>query len=140
MEEFVGSLRQKYKTVEESITLVKDIVSMNIEEIEKDKRLIYALRGALLFYIQGLLDIANYIIISRDMSPMSHRDIFDMLLRAGIIDNKYSDLLNNLILLRNKLLFVYEDIDMGEIYDFAKKNLESLTELFHLMIKLSGSL
>lgn len=140
MEEFVGSLRQKYKTVEESITLIKEIAGMDVEKIEKDKRLAYALRGALLFYIQGLLDIANYIIISRDMSPTSHKDIFDMLLRAGIIDNKYSDFLNNLILLRNKLLFVYEDIDMEEIYGFVKKNLKSLTELFHLMIKLSGSL
>jgi len=140
VENFIDSLKQRYKIVEESISVAKDITGMDIEDVKKDRRLIFALRGALLFYIQGLLDIANYIVISRDMTPMNHKDIFDILLRTGMIDGSYSNILSNLILLRNKLLFVYEKIDLGEIYNFVRENLESLNEIFHLMIKISGLL
>ena len=133
-------LKQRYRIVEESLKVAGSIVEMDIEEIKKDRRLVYALKGAMLFYVQGLLDISNYVVISRDMTPTNHRDIFDILLRTELMDEKFAPLLDRLVVMRNKLLFAYDELRIEELYDFIKTKYNELNELFHQMIKLSGAL
>jgi len=128
----------KYKIIEESLSVMEEIVNKSIDDVVIDAKLGYALKGALLFFIQGLLDIANYVVVSRDMTPTSYRDIFGMLLNAKMIGGEFLGLLNEIVVMRNKLLFAYDTVDVKSAYEFVLRNLAAMRELYHKLVRLGG--
>jgi len=136
----VDLVRLRYRVVDEALSTLSKLTEKTLNEIESDAKLGFALKGALLFYIQGLLDLANYVTIRRDLTPTNHREIFEILIRTKMLDGKYSDILNELVVLRNRLLFLYSKLELSEVYEFVKQNLGILNELYHLMIRLCGEM
>jgi len=118
---------------------MESIVGKDFLEVESDRKTKMALRACILFYAQGILDLANIVLTTRDLTPKNHKEIFEILIRAKIVDEKYAELLSELVVLRNKLLFLYDEIDTKYLYEFVRKNKEEMSELYHVMIRLCGS-
>ena len=133
-----GILRLRYKTVEETLSMMDEFSRMDVSEIEGDRRLAFALRATVFFYAQGLMDLANLVVAQRDLTPKNHREILELLIRAKLVEDKYEDLLAVLVDIRNELLFLYEDLDIGSLYEFVRKHKDVLNELYHKMIRLGG--
>ena len=135
-EELSETIKQRYRVVDDAISMLERVVGSELEEIEADEEYCYALKGAIFFYIQGLLDIVNYIMVMRDLTPTNYGDIFEILVGTKLIDEKYADMVRNLIEIRNKLLFQYEDLKIKELYSFIKDNKDIMVELYHSILKL----
>ena len=132
-------LKTRYETIEEALSIMESIVGKDFLEVESDRKTKMALRACILFYAQGILDLANIVLTTRDLTPKNHKEIFEILIRAKIVDEKYAELLSELVVLRNKLLFLYDEIDTKYLYEFVRKNKEEMSELYHVMIRLCGS-
>ncbi len=129
-------MKTSHKVVDNSLIMINDMLKLKLEDIEKDSDAKYALYGAVFFFVQGLMDISNYLMIMRDLTPTNYRDIFGIMIRMKMIDEKYSNIVNMLVDIRNKLLFLYDTPDIGYLYDFVKNNIELLNELYHDILKL----
>ncbi len=132
-------LKPRYEAIEEALSIMNSIVGRDIAEVLSDSKVKMALRASILFYAQGILDLANIILATRDLTPKNHREIFEILIRAKIVDERYAGLLDELVVLRNKLLFLYSTVNIEYLYEFVRKNMDMMNELYHTMIRLCGS-
>ena len=135
----VETLKLRYEAIEEALSIMDSIINKDVVEVESDRKTKMALRASILFYAQGILDLANILLATRDLTPKSHKEIFEILIRAKMVDEKYASLLSELVVLRNKLLFLYDEVDTRYLYDFVRSNKDMMNELYHTMIRLCGS-
>ena len=101
----------------------KEIEDMNIKNI-KDLNLVKlrAVSMDIFSIINLTIDLGNEIIFSLNMGfPSEYKEIFTIIRRKGIIDEKLENELKDLIILRNKISHKYGDLTEKEIFDSIKK-------------------
>jgi len=101
----------------------KEIEDMNIKNI-KDLNLVKlrAVSMDIFSIINLTIDLGNEIIFSSNIGfPSEYKEIFTIIRRKGIIDEKLENELKDLIILRNKISHKYGDLTEKEIFDSIKK-------------------
>lgn len=131
-------LKRPYRMVEEAIKIIERLLGMEDEEVLRSERRKYALKGATLFLVQGLLGLANYLSIVKDHNPLNYKDLFLFLIDSGIVDERYRDVLINLVDIRNRLLFGYAEEDSSELLGFLRENFKRIEEVYHILIRTIG--
>ena len=131
----VDIIKMRYKKIEETLSSLSKILEEGESSLEGEISK-FGFMGIVLFLFQSLLDLSNALLISRDITPTSYRDLFSYLVKEKIISEKYSELLDKIVELRNILLFGYEKIDVKELFIWMKENFPRIREAFHSIIKL----
>ena len=138
-EDVVDIIKSRYKKIEETLSLLNEFIESDPQILE-DKIKNFGFRGLSLSLFQGLLDLSNALLISRDATPTSYKDIFMYLIEYKVVDSQYKDLLEKIIELRNVLLFGHKQIDSTKLLLFLKNHLSEIREIFHSIFKLLGEL
>lgn len=77
--------------------------------------------------IQAALDVASHIVSDRRLGePRTNRELFDLLLRDGWIEDPLAGALRNMAGFRNVLVHGYEDVDLGVVRDVLANHLGDL--------------
>ena len=72
--------------------------------------------------IQGLLDIGEYIVSAMGWEPPSrYSEIGEILARHGVVGSEDGEVLARLARLRNLIVHVYADIDLGLLFEHAER-------------------
>lgn len=135
----VDIIKVRYKKIEDALSLLGKVLEEGPAYL-KDEVNEFGFRGTVLFLFQSLLDLSNALLISRDITPTSYRDLFLYLIKENIIDEKYTLLLDKIVDIRNILLFGHKAMNVEELFKFVNENLEGIREIFHSIIKLLGEI
>jgi uncharacterized protein YutE (UPF0331/DUF86 family) len=128
-------IAEKLITLNEFLSVLKEIGSISSETFLKDKILIGSAKYYLQVSIECCLDIANHIIASeRFRAPKDYADSFKILEEMNIVPGELSRKLQQMAKFRNRLVHLYGEIDNQYVYDFIREDIDDIRE-FTSMIK-----
>jgi uncharacterized protein YutE (UPF0331/DUF86 family) len=118
--------------IEKKLALIETCVR-ELQELAQPDRLTIDVREArfvehtLQIAIQAALDIASQIVSARRLGePETNRALFDLLLRAGAIEEPLAQNLYAMAGFRNILVHGYQDVDLTIVRDVVENHLDDL--------------
>lgn len=109
---------------EQHLALLKEMVelldrygqSVRREDLERNRETWLKVRGALELASQCAIDLALRMIAKRGLGvPQTYREVFSVLVRAGVIGNQLASQLEAWAGLRNVLVHIYTELDLDRI-------------------------
>ncbi len=114
----VGSLR-------EAVRILKEIQAIPETEFKKGIHLQGSAKYNFIVAIEAAIDIANHLISKRAMrAPEDYADTFKVLADAKVIGPEFALELVKMARFRNRLVHIYWDVDIGEIWQIIQKRLD----------------
>jgi len=96
-------------------------------KVNRERQL--AVMHALQLAIEGCLNIGGHIISADELgAPQDYADIFDLLNKAKIIDADFAEKMKKIARFRNRLVHLYWNIDLEQLYNILKNNLTDFDE------------
>lgn len=98
------------------------------EHIANDVREARFVEHTLQIAIQAALDVASRIVSARRLGePETNRALFDMLHKAGVVDQSLAERLYAMAGFRNVLVHGYQEVDVAIVEDIVRNHLGDLT-------------
>jgi uncharacterized protein YutE (UPF0331/DUF86 family) len=119
-----------------ALNLLRDLKSRDLEEFKQDQHLVGSAKYHLIVAIESAIDICNHIISKSGFRlPEGYSDSFRILAENKILTvEMVEEKLTNMARFRNRLVHVYWEIDLDQLYCILQENLSDL-EQFQNMIK-----
>jgi uncharacterized protein YutE (UPF0331/DUF86 family) len=77
--------------------------------------------------IQAVLDVASHVVSDDRLGePETNKELFDLLARAGKIDEKLAAMLRDMAAFRNVIVHGYQDVDLAIVEDVVRNHLGDL--------------
>lgn len=77
--------------------------------------------------VQAALDIASHVVSDQRLGePRANRELFELLARAGWIDEALARVMVQVVGFRNVLVHGYEDVDLAIVEDVLRNHLDDL--------------
>jgi uncharacterized protein YutE (UPF0331/DUF86 family) len=77
--------------------------------------------------IQAALDAASHVVSDERLGePRTNRELFDLLVRAGILAPETAKILRDMAGFRNVLVHGYQDVDLNIVRDVVENRLDDL--------------
>lgn len=126
--------------INKSATIDKCIKRVR-EDYQDDFRTNYTRQDAAILNIeracQAALDMATHVIRIHKLGvPQSHRDAFDKLEKAKIIDPKLSSKLKAMAGFRNIAVHDYSSMNIEVVINIIEKNLKDLQQFARILLKM----
>lgn len=97
------------------------------ERLADDVREARFVEHTLQIAIQAALDAASYIVSARRLGePETNRALFDLLRKAGILEEPLAERLYGMAGFRNVLVHGYRDVDLEIVRDILENHLDDL--------------
>lgn len=118
----IGSMRESVRILHE----IKNLPELEFKgDIHKQGSAKYNFIAA----IEAAIDIANHIISKKGFrAPENYADTFRTLAEAGIVKSRFSSELEKMARFRNRLVHIYWDVDIEEIWGILQSRLEDFEE------------
>lgn len=114
-------------TMRESLRLLYEIKEMPKTDFLKDKHKQGSVKYNLIVAIEAAIDIANHLISKSGFrAPEDYADTFRVLSDAGVLDSKFALELEKMARFRNRLVHIYWDVDLAEIWKILQSRLEDI--------------
>ncbi len=79
--------------------------------------------------MQAALDVASHIVSDESLGePQTNRHLFDLLARAGWLDDGLAGQLSRMAGFRNVLVHGYDDVDLAVVEDIVRHRLDDLLQ------------
>lgn len=118
IEKLVGSMR-------ESVRILYEIKDMSESEFKKDVHKQSSAKYNFIVAIKAAIDIANHLISKRGFrAPEDYADTFRVLADAKVIEAKFASELEKMARFRNRLVHLYWDVDISEVWKILQSRLE----------------
>jgi uncharacterized protein YutE (UPF0331/DUF86 family) len=105
-------LLRKLLACRDRIEKIRSALPASPEDVLKDERTEAFISFNLFLLIQDAVDLAAHLIADRGLGiPGSHREAFDILLRANLIGPESARAMSQLASLRNRIAHSYGDLD-----------------------------
>lgn len=99
------------------------------ERIATDIREARFVEHTLQLALQAALDVASHIVSARRLGePQTNRQLFDLLRRAQLIDDRLSEHLYAMAGFRNILVHGYQEVDLAVVRDILENHLGDLLD------------
>ncbi|MEO8054722.1 MAG: DUF86 domain-containing protein [Acidobacteriota bacterium] len=96
-------------------------------ELRRDVRERRFVEHTLQVAIQAVLDVASHVVSDRRLGePQTNRELFDLLARAGVIDERMAATLREMAGFRNVLVHGYQDVDLAVVEAVLRDHLDDL--------------
>ena len=122
IQKLVGSMR-------ESVRLLHDIQVMEESEFHKDIHKQSSAKYNFIVAIEAAIDLANHLISKRALrAPEDYADVFKVLADASVIDKRFSIELGRMARFRNRLVHLYWEVDIAEVWKIIQTRLNDFEE------------
>lgn len=124
------------ETVKSQISLIRGYLKdlkvlsrIELGDFKNNRERQLAVMHALQLAIEGCLNIGAHIISADELgAPKDYADIFELLAKAKIINADFADRMKKMAGFRNRLVHLYWDIDLNQLYNILKNNLTDFDE------------
>lgn len=119
-------IKRKLRELEQNLIYLKQIsYDINSGNLKSDMIRYWGIERGIQISIECILDIANIIIsVSDNEKPDTYREIMLMLSTLGIVSDKFSKKLANMVGFRNILVHDYTKIDPDIILNILKSDID----------------
>jgi len=125
----VEKIIHKFAQLEEYLVVLQDIGKMPKEKFLKEKIVIGSAKYYLQVSIESCLDVANHIIASEQYRvPQDYSDSFKVLDENHIIPHELTQKLRQMAKFRNRLFYMYGEIDNQYVYQIIHEDLSDILE------------
>jgi uncharacterized protein YutE (UPF0331/DUF86 family) len=122
IQKLVGCMR-------ESVRILHEIKVMEESEFHKDVHKQGSAKYNFIVAIEAAIDLANHLISKRALrAPEDYADIFKVLADASVIDKEFSIELGKMARFRNRLVQLYWDVDIAEVWKIIQTRLNDFEE------------
>ncbi len=98
-----------------------------LDELTRDVKEERFVEHTLQIAIQAALDVASHIVSDERLGePRTHRELFGLLVRPGILSRDLVEVLEGAAGFRNVLVHGYDDVDVGIVRDVVEHRLDDL--------------
>ena len=117
IQKLVGCMR-------ESVRILHEIKEMEESEFHKDIHKQSSAKYNFIVAIEAAIDLANHMISKRALrAPEDYADTFKVLADASVIDKGFSIELEKMARFRNRLVHLYWDVDIAEVWKIIQTRL-----------------
>ena len=103
---------------------LKHLASLRREEFLSDFTKVESAKHLFQVSVESCIDVSNHIIASeRFRAPKSYVETFEILVEQGFIEKDFLPTLRQMVQFRNRLVYLYWEVDAEVIYDILQKNL-----------------
>ncbi len=122
-------IARKIKHMKKYVDFLRSCRSAPMERLKEDYELKSAIERNFQLAIESALDIGEIIISAEDFEkPEDYRNVILILGKHGIIPPDFAEGFARAAGLRNILVHMYEEVDVGKLYDYLQKNLADFDE------------
>ena len=130
-------VQKKLDVIPENLEKLKTFCSKSYQEFISDFRNIDSALHRLQTSIQALLDIGGYIIASLGLkTPSSNAEIIEILRDNGYIDSQKAEAYIKMAQFRNRVVHLYNSIDVDVLYQILVNEIEDIKSLFKILIEI----
>jgi len=104
-----------------------------LDRFRVDPRNYYAVCYLFVIAIEAMVDIGQYLLVSRNTRAEGQRDVFRLLARERIIPDDLAERLQNVLGFRNILIHVYPNLDDAKVAAYLKDNLGDFDAFLNAM-------
>jgi uncharacterized protein YutE (UPF0331/DUF86 family) len=113
----IGSIR-------DSVSLLQELATESLETFQQDRHKQSSAKYNLIAAIEAAIDLASHIIAKNKLrAPNDYGDTFAVLAEAGVYDQNFSSELHAMARFRNRLVHLYWDIDIEQLYGIIQTRL-----------------
>lgn len=124
------------ETVKSQISLIRSYLKdlkvlsqIELADFKNNRERQLAVMHALQLAIEGCLNIGAHIISADELgAPKDYADIYELLAKANVINADFADKMKKMARFRNRLVHLYWDIDLKQLYNILKNNLTDFDE------------
>ena len=111
----------RLSVIADSVSALQDMQEVTLEEFVADDILHTAAEHYFQVAIQAALDIGGMLLAVRSVKvPQGYADIFPALAEAGVLPKDFADELVGMAKLRNVLVHMYLQVDLGLMYSYLQ--------------------
>ena len=122
IQKLVGCMR-------ESVRILNEIKVMEESEFQKDVHKQSSAKYNFIVAIEAAIDLANHLISKRALrAPEDYADIFKVLADSSVIDKGFSTELSKMARFRNRLVHLYWEVDIAEVWKIIQTRLNDFEE------------
>lgn len=112
------------------VSAVSDLRRLaNVDQLRHDVREERFIEHTLQLAMQAALDVASHIVSDESLGePQTNRHLFDLLVRAGWLDDSLAAQLSRMAGFRNVLVHGYDDVDLAVVEDIVRHRLDDLLQ------------
>jgi len=130
-------VQTKLDVIPENLEKLENLRSKSYEEFISDFRNIDSALHRLQTSIQALLDIGGYVIASLGLkTPSSNAEIIEILQDNGYIDSQEAEEYIKMAQFRNRVVHLYNSIDVDVLYQILINEIEDIKSLFKILIEI----
>ena len=112
------------------VSAVSDLRRLaRVDQLRHDVREERFIEHTLQLAMQAALDVASHIVSDESLGePQTNRHLFDLLARAGWLDNTLAAQLSRMAGFRNVLVHGYDDVDLAVVEDIVRHRLDDFLQ------------
>jgi len=130
-------IQKKIDVILDNLEKLSLLKKKTYKEFSSDFRNIDSALHRLQTTIQALLDVGNYIIASLGLrAPETNSKIIEILSEAGYISSDKVKIYIKMSQFRNKIVHLYNKIDIKTLYNILKKEQNDLKEFYLTLLKI----
>jgi uncharacterized protein YutE (UPF0331/DUF86 family) len=117
-------IRDRESRIREYTSDLRSFAHISETDFLENRERQYAVLHALQLAIEACVEIATHICAADALgTPASYAEAFELLGRAGVLDERLTDDLRRMARFRNRIVHFYGRIDLSLVYDLLQRRL-----------------
>ena len=122
-------ISRKIRSMKKYVDFLRSYQSVTKERLEEDYELRSAIERNFHLAIESALDIGEIIISAEDFEkPEDYRSVILILGKHKVIPIDFAEKFIGAVGLRNILVHMYEEVDIGKLHNYLQNNLDDLND------------
>lgn len=120
-------IRQKIQVAQDGLKKLEVIREYSYEDFVRVPYVADACLRNLQVTIEALVDIGSHIVARHGYGlPKTYQDVIKLLVLNGVLEVKLQENYVNMVKFRNRIVHMYDDVSMEEVYAVVQDNLHDL--------------
>lgn len=129
-------ISRKLRSIKKYVAFLRSHTSATKEKLEENYELRSAIERNFQVAIESALDIGEIIISAEDLEkPEDYKSVILILGKHDILPKDFAEKFAPAAGLRNILVHMYEEVDVGKLHNYLQNNLEDINEFAKFVAK-----
>lgn len=130
-------VQHKLEVIPENIEKLEVLRAKDYQEFCSDFRNVDSTLHRLQTSIQALIDIGSYIIAELGLrTPSFSAEVIEIFTEAGFINPKDQDRYISMIQFRNRVVHVYNNMDLEVLYEILQQEIDDIRRLYRTLLEI----
>ncbi len=127
-------IRRKLENLKEHLNKLREFIHQNEQVFLSDHHNYGLAEHYLQLSIEGVLDVCRHLAVILELkTPEDSRELFQLLVKAGVLTKEYGEKNQNMAGFRNRLVHEYSEIDHKKVYNYIQNYFRELEKFIEII-------